>query len=93
MSLIKKLSESLKKLSEDKRVRKAVIRDGKRVMITKTEYSRPTPKGWKRLNGKLVKMSREEIMNRSRAARVAARNPATRRKRQISMRRRKSIIK
>jgi len=72
--------------------RKIVIRDGKREAIVDKVYDEPCPDGYKRVDGKCERMSREEITNRSKAADKAANNPITKRNQAISRNRRDALI-
>lgn len=75
-----------------RKVRKERVIDGKKVVKWEYEYE-DVPDGYKVLKGKLVKMSSQERRNRKLAAKKTANKSSTKRKRQISMRRRKSIVK
>lgn len=75
-----------------KKARKIRVIDGKKVVKYEWEYS-GVPKGYKVVDGKLEKMSPQEQQNRSRAAKKSANKSSTKRKRQISLRRRKSLVK
>lgn len=84
----------MKELSEfsKKKVRKVRIIDGKKTVRYEWEYS-GVPKGYKVVDGKLAKMSSQEQQKRSRAAKKSANKSSTKRKRQISLRRRKTLVK
>lgn len=76
------------------RVKKeVVVRDGKKQVVKRKEYSVPCKPGYKRdpKSGKCIRMSAEEKRNRSKATKKSARKSSTKRKRNISMRRRSSI--
>lgn len=69
------------------------IRDGKKVAIEKRIYSTECKPGYKRdADGKCVKMSMQEMRNRSIAAQKSAAKSSTKRKRSISLKRRASLI-
>lgn len=74
-----------------KKVRKERIRNGKKEVVWKWEYE-DVPKGYKVQDGKLVKMTQKEILNRKKAAKKSANKSSTKRNRKISMKRRKSLI-
>lgn len=77
---------------QKKKVKKTRIIDGKKVVRTEWEYQ-DVPDGYKVVDGKLKKMSSQERRNRSIAAKKSANKESTKRKRQISLRRRKSLVK
>lgn len=78
-----------------RKVKKIVIRDGKKEMVTTREYATECPDGYKRDHetGKCVRMSPEERRNRSKAALKAANKSSTKRNKAISMKRRKALVK
>lgn len=70
-----------------------VIRNGKKIIKNKRVYAQECPPGYKHdENGMCVKMSAEELRKRKKAGKKAARNPLSKRKRAISLNRRKSLI-
>lgn len=75
-----------------RKVRKERIKDGKKVVKWEWEYE-DVPNGYKVIDGKLVKMTQKERMNRSKAAKKSANKSTTKRKRTISMRRRSVLTK
>lgn len=75
-----------------KKVRKERIIDGKKVVKWEWEYE-DVPDGYKVKDGKLVKMSQKERLNRSKAAKKTANKSSTKRKRNISLRRRSVLTK
>lgn len=75
-----------------RKVRKERIKDGKKIVKWEWEYE-DVPNGYKVIDGKLVKMTQKERMNRSKAAKKSANKSTTKRKRTISMRRRSVLTK
>lgn len=81
------ISESAHKIK-----RYLAIRGGKKVKVEEKEYSTECKPGYKRVDGKCVKMSPQEQRNRSIAASKSARKSSTQRNRNISMKRRETLI-
>ena len=94
MSLLDELKTKINEAGY-KLVNKTVIRDGKKQLIKQKEYKTPCKDGYKHdsKTGRCVKMTSKEQRNRSMAAKKAANNPATKRKKSQSMKRRSSLIK
>lgn len=73
--------------------RKQVIRNGQKVIKKKRTYAQTCLPGYKHdTDGTCVRMSPEELRKRRKAGKKAQRNPLSKRKRMISMQRRKSLI-
>lgn len=72
--------------------RYAAIRDGKREMITKKVYD-DVPDGYKIVDGERVRMTPEEMRNRSKAATISSNKSSTKRNRDTSTRRRKILVR
>ena len=71
--------------------RYTAIRDGKRVIVKKKQYATECKDGYKRVDGKCVKMSQSEKVSRSKASKKASRKSSTKRNRSKSVRRRSSL--
>lgn len=86
--LLNKIEEAHGKL-----VKYIAIRDGKKTVVTKREYTTDCMDGYKRnSDGKCERMSQEERRNRSKSSSKSSNSSSTKRRRSISMRRRKSLI-
>lgn len=84
---------SILKEEAPKKVKKIVVRDGKRQTITVNQYRTECPDNYKRNSeGKCERMSAEERRNRSVAATKAANKSSTKRNKAISARRRSSLF-
>lgn len=73
--------------------RKQVIRNGQKIIKKKRTYAQTCQPGYKHDDkGTCVRMSADELRKRKKAGKRAQRDPSAKRKRKISLQRRKSLI-